>query len=215
MVTGFYFVVLVCVVLPAWEYASLGHITNPLDVLTAWEGVFWVGLLVTGAAILLVVPVDTSFRPAARKPVLVSIAAVGSTVGLLTYVAVWSAAIAIKPKDAVDVERLFDPWLLLGGMATLWMFWSAIFYRYSKDCTDLVTRAVSWLLTGSVLELLVAVPCHVYVRRRGDCSAPAATGFGIATGIAVMILSFGPSVLFLYKRRLEQYERRSAPPALH
>jgi hypothetical protein len=57
------------------------------------------------------------------------------------------------------------------------------------------------------LELLVAVPCHVIVRRRNECSAPIATSFGITTGIAVMLLAFGPSVLLLYKKRLEGYRR--------
>jgi hypothetical protein len=56
------------------------------------------------------------------------------------------------------------------------------------------------LLRGSALELLVAVPCHVIVRRRDDCSAPVVTGFGIVTGIAIMLLSFGLSVLLLYQK---------------
>jgi hypothetical protein len=33
-------------------------------------------------------------------------------------------------------------------------------------------RATRWLLRGSILELLVAVPSHVIVRRRDDCCAP-------------------------------------------
>jgi len=57
---------------------------------------------------------------------------------------------------------------------------------------------------------LVAVPCHVIVRRRDDCSAPIATSFGIVTGIAVMLLSFGPSVLLLYKKRLDAYGNRGS-----
>ena len=57
--------------------------------------------------------------------------------------------------------------------------------------------------------LLIVVPSHVIVRRRGDCCAPVVTSFGIVTGIAIMLLSFGPGILLLYKKRLDAYKARS------
>jgi hypothetical protein len=62
---------------------------------------------------------------------------------------------------------------------------------------------------GSILEMPVAIPCYLIVRRRQDCSAPAVTSFGIVTRVATMLISFGPSVLFLYKKRLDSYATRS------
>ena len=97
---------------------------------------------------------------------------------------------------------------VLGLLAFLWVFWGVVFYTYCHDASAAVSRATAWLLRGSVLELLVAVPCHVIVRRRNDCSAPVATGFGIVTGIAIMLLSFGPSVLFLFKKRMDATDVR-------
>jgi hypothetical protein len=78
-----------------------------------------------------------------------------------------------------------------------------------RNSTDPVTRAVAWLFRGSVLELLIAVPAHVIIRRRHDCSAPVVNSFGIASGIAIMLLSFGPSVLLLYKKRMAAYSTKA------
>ena len=94
----------------------------------------------------------------------------------------------------------------------LWLFWGVVFYLYLRNSSEASTRIVSWLLRGSILELLIVVPCHIVVRRRHDCCAPMITSFGIATGIAVMLLSFGPSVLLLYKKRLDAYGK-SGPVA--
>lgn len=86
----------------------------------------------------------------------------------------------------------------------LWMIWALVFHRYVRQDSDasLATRCVRWLLRGSILELLIAVPSHIVVRRREDCCAPAVTFWGISTGISVMLLCFGPGLFYLFARRL-------------
>ena len=76
--------------------------------------------------------------------------------------------------------------------------------------TRSLKRATRWLLRGSILELLVAVPSHVIVRRRDDCCAPAGTFWGIATGISVMLLCFGPGVFFLFVERCRRLKPNPA-----
>jgi hypothetical protein len=76
---------------------------------------------------------------------------------------------------------------------------------------DPAARIHRWLIKGSVLELLVAVPSHVIVRARHDCCAPDVTGMGIATGLAILLMSLGPGALFLYRERMRRLSRRAEP----
>ena len=103
----------------------------------------------------------------------------------------------------------------VGWIATIcliWLIWSLIFHRFSanRDPEHVIGRVMRWLLAGSILELLVAVPSHVIVRRRGDCCAPGYTMFGITTGIAIMLLSFGPGVFFLFIKRFKQLRHQDS-----
>ena len=108
----------------------------------------------------------------------------------------------------------FFSWLtIIGLIVASWMIWGLIFYRATRedDAASLSARAMRWLLRGSILNLLVAVPTHVVVRHRDDCCAPAASFAGIVTGVSVMLLSFGPGVLFLFaarRRRLQAKQSR-------
>ena len=68
-------------------------------------------------------------------------------------------------------------------LGALWVLWGIIFYLYFRNKSDVVNRLISWLLKGSVLELLIAVVCHVMVRRKDQCCAPTVTSFGITAGI--------------------------------
>ena len=113
-----------------------------------------------------------------------------------------------------------DDWLiisqLIGLVVVFWLIWGLIFFHFTKadDAETLVQRATRWLLRGSILELLIAVPCHVIVRHRNECCAPMVSFWGIVTGLSVMLLSFGPGVLFLFSARLRQKRAHRAPPVI-
>ena len=191
---------------------------------TVWPDVLWwvvVGLMITGQALLLFLAVDTSWRHAKpRQQIWISVAVVGFFVGLLALAFISCVWVTISEDSLVNnpVSPWRDDWFEVSFVVwlfVLWALWGAAFYSYHRGAPTLVVCAITWLLSASVLELLVAVPAHVIVRRREDCSAPVVTGFGIATGIAVMLACFGPGVLLLYKKRLERYRAQRKTPALH
>jgi hypothetical protein len=173
-----------------------------------WLTWITVAAVLSGQILLLFLSVDTSWkRLKPRMHIAVTCAVASLLLAGLTLAAFVSFDAAFPGKGLVDA--LFDTvGRTLALWAGLWILWAVLFYVYVRNSDNAVARAVSWLLKGSVLELLIAVPCHVIVRRRDECCAPILTSFGIVTGIAVMLLSFGPSVLLLYKKRLDAYSRR-------
>ena len=176
-------------------------------------GIIWILIvIILGSQILLLfLSVDTSFKKLKpRMHIWVSCAVVGALTALMMFGILLSLGVGIEGEKFVN--RLDSPavtgtvvWLVCGGS---WLVWGIAFYVYLRNKSEVVNRIVSWLLKGSVLELLIAVPSHVIVRRREHCCAPVLTSFGITTGIAIMLLSFGPSVLFLYKKRMDAYAVR-------
>jgi hypothetical protein len=166
----------------------------------AWEMWIPVGMLVVGQISLLFLSVDTTQkRLKPRASAWWSAVIAGMLFMILSVGAFSSVSVAIKSDHFFDILDNAWLWIFVG----LWVTWGIVFYIYLRGKTESANRLVGWLLRGSVLELLIAVPCHVIVRRRHDCSAPVATSFGITTGIAIMLLSFGPSVLLLYKKRMD------------
>jgi hypothetical protein len=172
-----------------------------------------VGVLAASQALLLFLKVDTSRkRLKPRSHILLSSALTAFFLVLLILAGGFSFWVAFKGDKGLDfLDRIPGGavWII-AAWAFLWLLWGIVFYRFSRNSSDPITRAASLLLRGSVLELLIAVPAHVIVRRRHDCSAPGVTSFGITSGIAIMLLSFGPSVLLLYKKRMEGYSARAA-----
>jgi len=218
-----------------WGIKSQGTISLQyvLEIYQAWGYWLWLAVLAVGQALLLIVPIDLSQKklPARRKlkvPVIVSAFFLAN----LFVTGIFSILCAIF-KDNVFILFSFTDWILghrdanqSGTVQTTasgvgssifivvgicWVIWAMVFLRFSKtdDARSLLKRAVRWLLRGSILELLVAVPSHVIVRRRDDCCAPAGTFWGIATGISVMLLCFGPGIFFLFVERMNRLKSKT------
>lgn len=217
-ISALYAVVVAALTLPLWIFLFFGELNSealadlldsqPLvDFLVVWGSV---GLFIVTQAALLFIAVDRSgSRLKPRRRLGIAVAATSFAVALLCL-AVLSNVIAILLGD----DGLEWEWFWLALPAVLWIGWGVVFYLYRERMFASLTRTVGWLLNGSVLQLLIAVPAHIVVRERNDCCAPMISGFGIASGVALMLMAFGPSVVFLYQDRLRRHERRNALPLL-
>lgn len=216
LVTTFYFVVVAGLILPGAQFLM----KDRPEGLKAWLAIYhewlvwlWIGILVGGEALLLFLSVDLShkrLRP--RQHVFASAALVTLMVALLVFAGMMSLLAAVVG-DKVFEEPFGPYWdsqfKIIAWVLGLWVVWGLIFWWRLKTAPTKPMQLVPCLIRGSVLELLVAVPAHIVVRHREDCSAPIATGFGIATGVAVMLLCFGPGILLLYSDRLRRYTAQS------
>ena len=208
VVTLFYGLIVVTLLAPATIVLASDSFPTGASFKEAYASwALWIcaAAVMLGAVLLLWLSVDTTQkRLKPRTHILIS----ALTTGLLT--AILTVAIVLALGFAVWGDKFLpqqSPGLvaMLGVFVIPWLVWGILFYRFSHNSRDAVTRIVKWLFRGSVLELLIAVPAHVIMRRRHDCSAPVVNSFGISTGIAIMLLSFGPGVLLLYKKRIEKY----------
>ncbi len=167
-------------------------------------------------AALLGIPVRLgSGRPVTQRPVIF----LASASGLLAAILAWGIAAALYEHtgqkldvfvgtffltDLSEMKNVFSQersiWLWMAGFAAIWVFWAVVFYRWGRklEPKTYVERQCKVLLAGSALELLVAVPTHIIARGRDYCCAGFSTFVGIAAGISIMLLSFGPGVFFLY-----------------
>jgi hypothetical protein len=208
-----------------------------LDIFKAWQYWLWLAVLVAGQFLLLLLPINIAEkRLPARRPLKMPIIASEFFLANLFAAGTFSIFCGIFTDDALRFFSLGD-WLLghqvanqpgtvattTGGvwttigitMGILWLIWAIVFSRYAKsdDPDALLKRITRWLLRGSILELLVAVPSHVIVRRRDDCCAPLGTFWGIATGISVMLLCFGPGVYYLFVERFQRLKPKDIDTA--
>jgi hypothetical protein len=211
ILTAFYALIILALLVPLVTLVRSSFPLTTDELKQAYGGwITWTftGVLLLSQALLLWLSVDTTRRRLKpRTHILITAIITGFLVTVLVLavvVALAAAAWGDNPPEPFYIALIV--------VVSSWLLWAILFYRLWRNSGDPITRAVAWLFRGSVLELLVAVPSHVIVRRRHDCCAPTATALGIATGIAIMLLSFGPSVLLLYKKRMEKYSTGPIAP---
>jgi hypothetical protein len=191
-----------------------------------WGYWLWLAVLVAGQALLLLLPLNIAERRLpARRPLKVPVIVTGFFMANLCFAGLLSLLCALFKEEGFAVFGFLTPFTAnrvfpsdtetrIGSIITIlvfWFIWAVVFHRSAKsdDPDALLKRITRWLLRGSILELLIAVPSHVIVRRRGDCCAPTGTFWGIATGISVMLLCFGPGVFFLFVERFQRLRPKS------
>jgi hypothetical protein len=199
---------------------------NALKMYLRWGYWLWLALLVAGQALLLLLPINIAERRLpAHRPLKTPVIVTAFFLANLCFAGLLSILCLYFQEDGVNFFGYFLPFkpnqvsptnfsTELGAVVTglaFWIIWAVIFRNFAKsdDPDSLLKRITHWLLRGSILELLVAVPSHILVRRRGDCCAPLGTFWGIATGISVMLLCFGPGVFFLFVERFERLKPKS------
>jgi len=192
---------------------------DAIQTFTQW--IYWVllAIMIACQAALLGIPVKIeSRRPVTKKPVIFSIVASAFLAALLILgiAAAVGEALSRKP-DLLpglnvlmlgsETENAFlEKTVIRSAIASfflIWFIWGLVFYRQSRrlEPKSFVERQCRFLFAGSVLELLVAVPTHILARSREYCCAGFSTFIGIALGISVMLISFGPGIFFLYLAR--------------
>ena len=212
-VTVLLYISLVAIVfMPLVGWAAFYGEADASDILevytTCW---FWLfcGIIMLIQALMLLFPIKTAPEtPKPQRLIWVPVVTAALLFSILVLGIVGSILMAIWGDDILGD---YFPWASFAFVICCWNAWLFVFYRFYRDieAKTLFRRITTWLIRGSIVELLVAVPSHIIVRRRDECSAPGFTYFGIAAGLVIMALAFGPGLFFLFRERFEKMKPRS------
>jgi hypothetical protein len=207
---------------PAWVYAVMGLYALILAGLALGPGMVALAgdddqtlraaltippMLIVVEAALIFLPVRISRRRTVARtrlwiPLLVS--------GLLAGLLVMAGGLAVGELLRLETGL----WVVVAAAALVWLGWALAFWLIAgaTSAAHVGNTLHRYLIAGSVLELLVAVPTHLVVRRRDECCAGIFTATAIIVGVVILFLAFGPSVVLLYYRRARQIAPPNSPP---
>lgn len=173
-----------------------------------WSTWIWFSVMVLCEAGLLFVHVrKDQGRPITRRTLLAPIIASGLMAGIL-FIGVFFSVFGLFENTKLNNSYVGYAGLGAGGL--LWIIWSYIFYRSGRtvEPAPLISSILKKLIKGSILELVIAVPTHIYVRSKDYCCAPILTFASLVAGISVMLFAFGPGIYFLFRDRIKRLRRQ-------
>lgn len=186
-------------------FMTKGELKNvwPVEFLKEWS--FWLilAVLVLAQFALLRVPVAVAHRrPVKQRSLWSTVIAAAFMMGLLASGAILSVWEFIAKGVDLPLKDKSQPFTL-GIVVIIWVAWAIYFHRATKCAAPDIQMGTlkRFLWTGSILDLLVAIPMHIYVRHRDTCCAGLGTFIGLTCGISVMLFAFGPAVYFLFVER--------------
>ena len=96
---------------------------------------------------------------------------------------------------------------VMAAMGVIWGLWTCVFWVYWKqgDKYTQLGKMIRGLVAGSILEVMVAVPAHIWATRQRDCYCCRGTYTTLIFSGTVLIWAFGPGIILLYMR--EKYRR--------
>jgi hypothetical protein len=174
---------------PAFAAISEGTINDSM----IWAmTIYACGLTVCGLSLVILPVRAIRRRPVSRRSIWFPVIGSGLLAGTLVIGGGFALGELLKAGDVFA-------WGVVVASVAVWIAWSILFlligFRAGPECIG--GKLYRFLIAGSVLELLVAVPSNVIVRRRHECCAGIETGIGICIGVSVMIIALGPGVLIL------------------
>lgn len=88
----------------------------------------------------------------------------------------------------------------------IWVIFAfiGIIINTKKEVDNIYKKYLITLISGSLLELIITVPLHIIIIKRGGCFAGIYSLFGIIGGFFVLVFVMGPSIflflIYFYKK---------------
>ena len=190
---------------------GLSSATGILSGLYLETWLFWAfcSLMFLSQVLLLVLPIRiVKERPIPRRSIWATAIGAATLFSVIVVGLIGSAGAALWGDDTFEGLKLPALFILFN-----WALWAWVFrgFAHATDPRAYQHRLMKWLLAGSVVELLVAVPSHIIVRHKDVCCAHGLTAIGMATGLVVILMSFGPGLYFLYAQRIRSRSNQTSP----